>query len=258
MRTLLLSDALDLSQFERVIVLSPHLDDAALSCGALLAGLRGTTQGLVITIASADAQRPRKGFASSATRRREDERAMGSIGCHYIHLGFADAVYRRNPATDALVYLHPRRKWQAPPQADATHIEELWLVLRRLVVGLGRVLLVAPMGIGFHVDHMICARVATRLAQDKVKLLFYEDFPYVASATVGGGEDHPTHALGRLGLTPVERYAVPVDVDEKARLILAYTTQIAPLFGDEAGVRRALEQQRHRDRAVEFYWRAER
>lgn len=43
---------------------------------------------------------------------------------------------------------------------------------------MGRVVIFSPMGIGFHVDHAICARVALRLADRRAPVLFYEDFPY--------------------------------------------------------------------------------
>lgn len=258
MKTSALSATVDFSQFERVIVLSPHLDDAALSCGGLLSSLRGTGKGLVITIASANPQRPRKGHASSAQRRREDQRAMESIGCNYIHLGFADAVYRRNPATNDLIYLKPREKWLGARYEDAGYIEELFVVLRRLCLDLGRVVLLAPMGVGFHVDHSICAQVAWRLARHPVKLLFYEDFPYVVSPAVGGGEDDPRAALGRLGLEPAERYAHPIDVESKAALVEAYETQVPALFGDTDGLRTLLASNTHRSTPTEFYWRARR
>lgn len=256
MKTSPLADAIDLSRFERVIVLSPHLDDAALSCGGFLTSLVASSQGLVITLSSADPVRPRKGFASSAQRRLEDQRAMESIGCNFIHLGFSDAVYRRNPSTGDLIYLKPRGKWEHARYEDAGHIEEVWFVLRRLCLELGRVLVLAPMGVGFHVDHAICAQVSLRLARGRVQLLFYEDFPYVVSPQVGGGHDRPEAALARLGLEPAERFSVSVDVESKARLIEAYASQVPALFGDGAGLRRTLAAHTHAGEPAEFFWRA--
>lgn len=256
MKTTPLLEAIELEQFERVIVLSPHLDDAALSCGGLLASLRGTARGLVITISCADPIRARKGFASSEERRIEDQRAMESIGCSYIHLGFEDAVYRRSPATGELIYLKPREKWQGVRYEDAGHVEELSLILRRLCLDLGRVLLLAPMGVGFHVDHAIAARVALRLARGRVKLLFYEDFPYVADPNIGGGADGPQEAFDRLGLEPAERHPLPIEVEEKARLIEKYPTQVPVLFGNGARLRTTLAGRTHKDAPCEFFWRA--
>ena len=210
----------------------------------------------VITIACADPLRPRKGFAASEQRRGEDQRAMESIGCSFIHLGFADAVYRRSPATGDLIYLKPREKWQGVRYEDAGHVEELSLILRRLCLDLGRVLLLAPMGVGFHVDHAIAARVALRLARGRVKLLFYEDFPYVADPNIGGGEDGPQAAFDRLGLEPVERHPLGIEVESKARLIEAYETQVPVLFGTPERLRTTIAARHHKGAPAEFFWGA--
>ncbi len=50
MRTVPLLDRLDWKDFERVVILSPHLDDAALSCGGLLHALQGRVSTLVVSI----------------------------------------------------------------------------------------------------------------------------------------------------------------------------------------------------------------
>lgn len=269
MKTLALVERFDWDEFERVVILSPHLDDAALSCGALLHALRDRISTLVVSISCGTSRRlttdgsrkieRRQGHVSSHTRRFEDIAAMHSVNADFVHLSFADGIYRRSPLTGKLIYRNARERWVSPRIDDMAHIEELYLVLRRLCLDLGRILLVSPMGIGHHVDHQIAAQVAVRLAATAAgaELLFYEDFPYVADPLVGGGDrDDPLQALNRLHLAPTRRFALPVDVDAKLTLLQLYATQVPALFGDNDGMRERIAKHRHGSVASEFYWQA--
>lgn len=265
MKTRSLVDSFDWSSFERVIVLSPHLDDSALSCGAALLALRDHTSLLSVTIASGNPRakgkqgRNRRSHTAPAQRRREDIAAMHSVDCDFVHLGFSDCVYRRSPTTDALIYREPRAHFTKLSMDDAAHVEELFLVLRRLAHNMGKVLLLAPLGIGYHVDHIICAQVALRLANSRVQLLFYEDFPYVIDPHLGQGvPDGPLEALERLGCTPSARYFVPVPAAEKAKLIRHYESQTPLLFSESERIEAAVESRKYEGIAVEFYWKARR
>jgi LmbE family N-acetylglucosaminyl deacetylase len=262
-RTLL--DQLDFDAFERVVILSPHLDDAALSCGGLMHALRGVST-LVVTLCSGNPPQltssdgrskapARRGHVSPRIRRAEDIAAMRSIDAEFVHLSFPDAIYRRNVQTGKLIYRSARERWVAPNIDDAAHIEELYRLLRRICLDLGPILLVSPMGIGDHVDHQITARVAMRLAAGGASLLFYEDFPYVAHPNSGrGGGDGPHAALARLQREPNERFLVPVDVDGKMRLLRHYVSQVPVLFGSDEGMCEAIVGYQHEGSACEFYW----
>lgn len=268
MRTGELLEALEWKSYERVLVLSPHLDDAVLSCGGLLLALRelGVPR-LVVTVCCGNPPpRPspdgsgkssqRRGHVSPRLRRAEDAAAMRRVGADYVHLGFADGVYRRSPLTGDLVYRHPHERWVEPRVDDAAFLEELFLFVRRLCLGLGRVLLVVPLGVGQHVDHVITGRVALRLA-DSVPFLWYEDFPYVVGRGTSPWQgDEPVQALARLRREPAARLALPFDPDEKNELIGCYASQVAPLFGDEAGMREAVARRSLSGRPCEFYWRS--
>lgn len=250
-----------------MVVLSPHIDDAVLSCGALIRLLDGRVSRLVVTLCCGNPEnehakqgnrtrsRQRKGFASPATRRKEDIEALHQIDCDFVHLGFKDAVYRRSPTTGRLIYQHSRQRWHRPNPGDAAHVEELYLVLRRLCHNMGTILLLSPMGIGYHVDHVICALTALRLNDRQVRLLFYEDFPYVVDRRVGSGEDDdPVRALARLSCVPGRRFYAPVDVALKAETLSFYSSQLPSLFEDEAGMRKALGARTHEEKPAEFYW----
>lgn len=264
MKTTSLLDAFDWTELERVVILSPHLDDAALSCGGLLTALAGRASTLVVSIhcgnppiTATNPGRHRKGFIHPKIRRREDRIAMHAIEVDFVHLGFPDGVYRRSPTSGELLYRTPRERWVLPRVEDALHVEELYLVLKRLTDDMGRFLLVSPMGIGHHVDHMLTAQVALRLASRKRSILFYEDFPYVVDPRVGSGaEDGPELALARLQLRATERHALPVEVSQKVALLRHYETQIPLLFGNDAAMQDALGGRQHDGRPSEFYWRA--
>jgi LmbE family N-acetylglucosaminyl deacetylase len=276
MKTTPLLDAYDWDQIERVIVLSPHLDDAALSCGGLLAGMPAGLPRTVITICcgnpvprapepppdapakAAGRARNRKGFATPEERRAEDRAAMASVGADCLQLGFADAVYRRSAVTGALIYERPRQKWVGPGVDDAPYMEELFLILRRLCVNVGRVLLISPLGIGHHVDHVITAQVALRLSSRVFRLLFYEDFPYVVDLQKGDGVGDPQTAMARLGVEPAARLWLPIDAERKARLIEHYVTQVPVLFGETARVREVIARRTHQGGPAELYWRVRR
>ncbi|MFC0134114.1 PIG-L family deacetylase [Massilia eurypsychrophila] len=269
MKSHLLLDQLDFDAFERVVILSPHLDDAALSCGGLLHALQGVST-LVVTLCSGNpppvsstdgrAKLPaRRGHVSPRIRRAEDIAAMRAINAEFVHLSFPDSIYRRSPDSGKLIYRSARERWAAPHAGDAAHIEELFQLLRRICLDLGPVLLVSPMGIGDHVDHQITARVAMRLAAAAAgaSLLFYEDFPYVAQAHSGRGDaDGPLAALARLHLAPAKRLVVPVDVDGKMRVLRHYVSQVPVLFGSDENMRAAIEGNAHEGQACERYWRA--
>lgn len=263
----LLLDQLDFDAFERVVILSPHLDDAALSCGGLLHALQGVST-LVVTLCSGNPPQraspdgrhtapARRGHVSPRIRRAEDIAAMRAIAAEFVHLSFPDAIYRRNTQTGKLIYPSARERWVAPNAEDAAHIEELYRLLRRICLDLGPILLVSPMGIGDHVDHQITALVALRLAAAGASLLFYEDFPYVANPDSGRGDgDGPHAALARLQLEPNERFIVPVDVDGKMRLLRHYVSQVPVLFGTDAAMQGAIVGYQHEGQPCEFYWSA--
>ncbi len=265
MKTIDLLDAYDWDRFERVIALSPHLDDAVLSTAGLLSALKGRVSRLVVTIACGNPLprkngngkgRERRGFASPLVRRREDIRAMDDLDCDFVHLGFSDCVYRRSPTTGDLIYKRARMKFALSAPDDSAYVEELYLVLRRLVQNMGRVLVVAPMGIGLHVDHVICARVALQIASAN-NLLFYEDVPYVFDHEFGvGSPDGPEAALDRIGCRPAARLAVHTDVDTKVRLVRHYETQLPLFFSGKKSLSEKLTNVTWNGAPAEFYWRA--
>lgn len=153
----------------RYVIVSPHPDDAAFSCGALM-----TAQGSRIRVVTVCGGLPpegveasdwdqRCGFATArdaaTVRMVEDQRACASVGAEVVVLSRYDRPY-----TDG--------------EADADGLAE---VLRPLLAGM-HVLL--PAAIGGHPDHVMARDAALRVLRSlRLPATLYGDVPY---ASAGG------------------------------------------------------------------------
>lgn len=181
------------------LYLSPHFDDAALSCGGQIATLTAAGQSvLVVTITGGEppvddspsdtVQQLHERWATSllaegrpgeaaelmvAQRRAEDRAALAVLGAEWLHLSFLDCIYRCGPDGDAL-YPGPVDMFGPPNPDDDATLAALAEALADLPPA-GRVYL--PLGVGGHVDHL-----ATRRAAERVFAAprYYEDYPYTA------------------------------------------------------------------------------
>ncbi|HEV7913626.1 MAG TPA: PIG-L family deacetylase [Albitalea sp.] len=148
-----------------MLIISPHLDDAVLACGRLLAARPGSTVATLFAGVPRNAQQltgwdARCGFRSAeaaiAARRREDTAALWKLHATPVWLDFCDAQYEEPPAPAAL--------------ADA---------VRRLIAELHPDLLVYPLGL-YHSDHLLAhdaCRAALRALPDTAAAA-YEDVLY--------------------------------------------------------------------------------
>jgi LmbE family N-acetylglucosaminyl deacetylase len=148
-----------------MLVISPHLDDAVLSCGELLATRPGTVVLTVFAGTPRDGARStdwdtRCGFRDAAeamaVRRREDDAALAALGCTARRLSFCDAQYGETPSVDQLVQ-----------------------ALRPLVEDEPDGPLLYPLGL-FHSDHRLvheAVRATLREGSPRAALA-YEDSPY--------------------------------------------------------------------------------
>lgn len=149
-----------------LLVVSPHLDDAVLSAGQVLAGRPDC---LVATLFTGTPPRTRQltsydkncGFRNAreamTARRREDRAAMHVLAARSVHLGLLDHQYRG----DVLPEEERAAGWLAV-QADETGAEE-WL---------------GPLGLA-HPDHEAAARICADFAHRRpgMKGWLYEDLP---------------------------------------------------------------------------------
>lgn len=221
------------------IYLSPHLDDAALSCGGSIA--RYTTAGtpvLVVNICSgalppaahlspfAQLLHERWGLPSAeavARRLHEDAVALETLGADRLQLDLLDAIYRmpEHYTDDATLF--------GTVADDDPLADQLRDHLVTLAARFPEAIFYAPLGVGHHVDHQAVHAAARTLHQHGTRVAFYEDFPYVTRA--GALAQRLDELGGQASFTPVVT-AIDDTLARKIAAIEAYISQLGVLFGD--------------------------
>ena len=236
----------------RVVVVSPHLDDAVLSAFGLLTEANSATVITVFagipddSVPSGEYDRLTRSDSPRArmhARREEDVRVLGGLGVGHIHLDFFD---------------HPYRTADPQPAEVARVIAAVLPDHDTLVI---------PAAIGAHQDHVLAREAALLLLVVGVRLAM-ADLPYAAvfgwPAAVMGRPDPPfldpsaawAPALKRLaessGRAPeliVDRLS-PSAQRRKMAAVHGYRTQFD---AQEAGPSRGITHPRRR--GYEVAWR---
>ena len=225
------------------LYLSPHFDDAALSCGGQIATWTAAGQSvLVVTITGGDppvdapsetvrqlharwtaslAAEGAGGAAEAmvAQRRAEDRAALAVLGADWLHLPFLDCIYRCGPDHDAL-YPGPMDMFGLPNPADAATLDALAEALAELPPA-GRVYL--PLGVGGHVDHRATRRAAERVFAAP---LYYEEYPY----TVRPGALAAALATDERGWAATTVWLSTAALAGKTAAVSAYASQLSSFF----------------------------
>ncbi len=238
------------------IYLSPHYDDAALSCGGTIR--RQCQQGhavLVITIGAAapDPEKPLSPFAKRihaamgepadlvSARLREDKASMACLGADAVWLDFHDAVYRGEAEEGGWFYTRIAEIFGTIHPAEENRFEALTDAMRVHLKASTDAHIYAPLGVGGHVDHQHAHRAARALQTQGWSIAFYEDYPYVdPEYRLPFGEENTVtvaSVLAKLQDLRVEarisRFS-EADLLEKIESVRVYTSQVPMLFGDEA------------------------
>lgn len=245
-----------------VIVLSPHLDDAALSCGGILHrwSREGGRKILVVNVFAAavpdDAelsdslkrlhatwrQAGRFSGPVMAHRRREEEAACDRLGVDVHFLDYLDAAYRRN-GQGRLLYDPVASVMGRRHAADAPLVDELTATFRKLP---SATRWLVPMGIGHHVDHLLVRDAAEGLRRRDLR--YYEDYPYARSRWLGLKARMGHLGRWRRDLRPLR----PLDVEAKIEAIACHRSQLRGVVADDADLAR---QVRTFSRGGEKLWR---
>ena len=214
----------------RITAVSPHLDDAAFSVGASLAGLADAGHDVsVITCFTASVPDPTgfalacqtdKGIAADvdymALRREEDAKAMGVLGVAHEHLDLPEAPHRGYTcAEDLFAGFHDGDEvWQDVLERLGEHTADLWL---------------APRAMGGHIDHLQVLRAVVELV---LPTAYWRDSPYVLREP----EAQPGLELPE-NLVELE---VTGDPAKRADACACYGSQLDFQFGGEQPMRDAL------------------
>jgi LmbE family N-acetylglucosaminyl deacetylase/glycosyltransferase involved in cell wall biosynthesis len=205
------------AHWKSVLVISPHLDDAVLSCGEVLASRPGSVVATVFTEhdparAGATPWDRECGFAPGddvmGVRRREDEEALGALAARPVWLGLVESQYTaERPVTAAVEQL-------------------LEGVLQRQ---LQRTVLV-PLGVS-HGDHELVSDAVLAVARRHAdrQWLLYEEVPYRADDDALERRRVALAARG-IELVPTVMELTP-DARPRARAAARrYRTQSRPLW----------------------------
>ncbi len=211
-----------------VLALSPHLDDAAFSCGGILAVLRD--QGwrtVVATVFTRSVPQPR-GFALAcqldkgldaavdymALRRAEDADAMTHLGAEGRMLDFPEAPHRGYESAAALF-------------GDVHTDDTTWAAISPAIAGLltelSPELVLSPSGMGGHVDHRQVIRAALAVVPAD-RHVFYRDTPYAIRNPAGARHVH----MAGLAAVHVD---IAAGLTRKVGAATAYVSQLGFQFG---------------------------
>lgn len=224
------------------IVLSPHLDDAALSCGGLI--FEHTQQGktvLVVTfMAGHPPQKPFSEFAQQMhsrwelaaqivqERRDEDKISNHILGADYYHCDIPDAIYRDDPNDGNYFYTSDETLFGHVAAGDSKQtIPQIRQILSDLPT---YEQLLVPLTVGNHVDHQL---VRTAVEQQTThSLLYYEDYPYARTS----GAVESVIANDRLNWEYQTVTLSEMALKSKGESIAAFKSQMSTFFNGRAHI----------------------
>jgi LmbE family N-acetylglucosaminyl deacetylase len=223
--------------------ISPHLDDAMLSSGALISYLANKVPVTVVTVfteaseglhtISAMQFLKQCGYTSAkalfADRRAEDIKASKLAGVSYEHLGFVDALFRRRTGFWASLlgkyipefgHVNPTYRFHivrgSVSSADVQLTEEITLRIKSMLPKKGPYAIFGPMAQGNHLDHRIARNVCKALASQPFSWL---DYPYCIRE--------------EMAVTDQPRFTWSGDTSKKTEIIQCYSSQVKAMFGSK-------------------------
>ena len=234
----------------KALALSPHLDDAAFSCGGTLATLAAAgwrvvmatvfTQSVADPAGFALACQLDKGLDASADymrlRRAEDAAAARHLGVEVRHLPFREAPHRGYGSAPELF---------AEIRADDAIVEDLAPAFAALLAETAPDLILAPQAIGGHVDHLQVVAAFRRIAPDR-PVLWWRDFPYTVRQAIPKAPLAASFARLPIREIALDRTAQ----DAKAEACAAYATQLGFQFGGRPGLMERLGAEGGRERVA--------
>jgi len=162
----------------KALLLSPHCDDIALSCAGILLKRKIAAPLKMVTIFSHSNFAPRlpqilDEKAITRIRNIEDRKFCERIAAEYRAIGLPEPPLRGYPNFSSIFDegLEPSQEPVYP------------VLIEKLRESIGTensvCLLLAPLGLGYHVDHLLLYQASLELASERsLPLVLYEDLPY--------------------------------------------------------------------------------
>ena len=160
----------------KYLIISPHLDDAVLSCGASMAHWASEGNEVVVATVFTSCGDYSDGMnALYKKRRQQDREAIAKLGCKHIHLGFIDAPFRNNNYHNFSTILFHHETVEDDFDDLKEKIEQS---IKSLIDSFCPDNLLFPLGVGGHIDHNIVYWSSLQVAPLVRQLTYYEDLPY--------------------------------------------------------------------------------
>lgn len=226
-----------------ILVISPHLDDAAFSVGPLLAEFADRAKIVVATVFTKSELNP-AGFALAcqldkglsaeadymAIRRTEDIEWSKRIGAEAAHGAFAEAPHRGYHSSKELF-------GPALPTDDLEDVLTSWFLALAQTFEPSAIL--CPIGVGDHVDHVLVSKFARTSLESKFPLFFFKDQPYASKLNTF----HVADYFGDVNAWHELRMPLSENSLAKAQFAVeAYKSQIPFQFGDVGKMRDTLSE----------------
>ncbi len=227
----------------RWIYISPHFDDAVLSCGGLI--WEQTHSGIPVEIWTVMAGDPPPGPPSElinrihaewqtgspqetvSLRRSEDQKAARRVGASIRHLSFPDAIYRRSEAGELF---YPEDIFVSPNPAETGLGESIARSIAEKLTQYDTI--VCPLTIGGHVDHVLTRHAVELLGRP---LWYYADIPYTLN--------HAEELFPVTGTLQSEHFFISQrGLAAWQASIAAHASQISSLFVDVEDMRQKIKE----------------
>ena len=191
----------------RAVFLSPHLDDAVFSCGGLIAKLAQSGEPiLIVNIFSK--------YGKSTDRRDEESLVADYLKVEIQYLGELDAMLRGKSYKSLL------RIFSTVDSSDRISLPGIASKLTNLLRGISYDTIYVPLGIGWHVDHLLTHELG-ELAGEKLKIRYYEDTPYCLLP------QFTSHRLAQFGTMPISNSAGAARAAGRAMMSMAPTQKFS-------------------------------
>ena len=181
----------------RVMVIEPHMDDAALSVGGLMLQRRAECEFLLVTVATRSVATSYRGIdrdffdvqTVSDLRKAESQIVARLVWGRHIPLDLVEATLRYYPQKWTLDWFrrHEQAVWEYLKHAAGRDELELWTqTIAKAIEDLQPEEIWMPLGVGMHVDHQLTRHACLNILRTNPKLVeqhvirFFQDVPYAA------------------------------------------------------------------------------
>lgn len=230
------------------LFISPHFDDAVLSCGGTIHQLtqRGETV-TIITVMAGGLPDPlpdtpiirdlhtrwQAGHDPIAARREEDIAAAERLGAAVRHLDIGDCVYR---TVDGSALYPSEESLFGEIQPDDPAISALE---KMSLPNSAPLTVYIPLGVGHHVDHQIVRNWGLGLldGEPAYEIRFYEEYPYTKDQQAIG----EALAFFARPLVQQDTQLTAADITAKIEAVGCYTSQISTFWDNIAAMARDIQ-----------------